>query len=106
MGKHTWEYKEEIKWGGTGIIATYKEISMPEETGKQPNELGICSWIRYKRGTMPDLRIITAYTPHKRAYPRANGVLYQQQITFMRSMGKTRCPFRVYEEDLLTQFPE
>ena len=79
---------------------------MSKETGRDTNELGIRAWIIYDGGTMPDFRIVISYIPHKMDYPRSNGTVYQKQRTFLISMGKTRCPFRVYEEDILTQFPQ
>ena len=67
--------------------------------GAYSTELGIFSSIILGRGTIHDLRTVTAYITHKILDPRENGTLYQQKKSDINRIKKT--PLRVYNEDLL-----
>ena len=52
------------------------------DTGTEPTESGIWSWIPYARGKIPDLSIVTVYRPQKKK-PMENSAVYWQHKTFI-----------------------
>lgn len=93
-----------MQYGGTTFFSCTKAAHRVVSKGIDPSLLGRWCWTRYKGKNSHFLRIVTAYRINPPAGPY---IVYAQQQQYFSLQNDTRCPRKVFLEDLckeLSQF--